>query len=129
MTICVKCAEEKSEDDFYFNKTYQHRDKTCKKCRRGVANTKARALSPQQVKELNLRKRYGITLDEYNEMLEQQDGHCAICPRSDTLCVDHCHTSGKVRGILCKRCNTAIAYINELEGAIKLIDYLAPHIP
>ena len=62
MTICVKCAEEKSEDDFYFNKTYQHRDKTCKKCRRGVANTKARALSPQQVKELNLRKRYGITL-------------------------------------------------------------------
>ena len=127
MNICVKCAEEKSNDDFYFNQTSQHRDKTCKKCRCSVANQKASDLTYEERRELNLIKRYGITIEEYTSILEAQGGGCAICDRTDTLCVDHCHTSGIVRGILCRRCNTHLEYINELEGAKRMLNFLQPH--
>ena len=69
--------------------------------------------------------RYGITLEQYNEMLARQDGHCAICPATPeevgTLCVDHDHsccpgekTCGNcLRGLLCPACNTAIGLLND----------------
>ena len=52
--------------------------------------------------------RYGITADDYSLMLEFQNGACWICgdhPKARKLAVDHCHTTGEVRGLLCKRCN------------------------
>lgn len=51
---------------------------------------------------------YGITLGQYDRLMEAQEGSCAICgarPRSQRLAVDHDHRSGMVRGLLCKRCN------------------------
>jgi hypothetical protein len=79
-----------------------------------------------------IRRQYGITLNEYNEMLENQNYKCAICGNEDEvegrrLAIDHCHTSGKVRGLLCGKCNrglglfydnvellnNAILYLNE----------------
>lgn len=60
---------------------------------------------------------YGISQQEYDEMLIRQDGHCAICPTEPTakkkLCVDHDHTTGKVRGLLCHDCNIAIGKFKE----------------
>ena len=64
-------------------------------------------------------KMYGITLDEYNEILQQQHGVCAICKQPETsvdsrtnqvrnLAVDHCHTTNKVRGLLCNNCNNML---------------------
>lgn len=61
-----------------------------------------------------LLRKYGITLDDYQEMLAQQEGKCAICGSTeaknfgDTLVVDHDHATGKVRGLLCGTCNTAL---------------------
>lgn len=69
----------------------------------------------------HLKRSYGITLDEYNSLLESQGGVCKICGGKDSrvwkdgrkqlapLCVDHNHISGKVRGLLCNKCNVAIA--------------------
>lgn len=60
-----------------------------------------------------LKWRFGITLDQYDQMLKDQAGVCAICgttntaPR-DTFCVDHCHATGAVRGLLCHKCNVCI---------------------
>lgn len=74
---------------------------------------------------IKLDTRYGITLEKYNEMLKQQDGHCAICPARPeevgTLCVDHDHscclgpkTCGLcLRGLLCSRCNAAIGLFDD----------------
>jgi hypothetical protein len=64
-----------------------------------------------------LLNKYGITLNQYNELLEKQLHACAICkePESQTnwgktkrLAVDHCHNTGRVRGLLCQRCNTTL---------------------
>jgi hypothetical protein len=56
-------------------------------------------------------RQYGITADQYLELLELQDGRCAICltrPRNRRLAVDHDHDTGEIRGLLCTRCNHGI---------------------
>lgn len=64
--------------------------------------------------------RYGISVAEFEEMYRQSDGLCAICRRPETLkqrgrvqrlSIDHCHDTLKVRGLVCKRCNTAIGLL------------------
>lgn len=60
----------------------------------------------------HLKRKYGLTLEEYDRMLAEQGGRCGICGRQPTrgvsLHVDHCHLTGRVRGILCFRCNNAL---------------------
>jgi Autographiviridae endonuclease VII len=69
---------------------------------------------------------YGISLEDYDVMFERQGGACAICKRTGvTLCVDHCHLTGEVRGLLCIRCNSAIGFCSD-DPAVLLAaaDYL-----
>lgn len=74
--------------------------------------------------------KYGITLDQYNAMLEQQGGGCAICgaatnKNGKALFVDHCHDTGKVRGILCYRCNTGLGSFKDNAVLVaKAVSYL-----
>ena len=55
-----------------------------------------------------LKRLYGISPADYDALLAKQDGVCAICgkPSEETLCVDHCHATGTIRGLLCRKCNT-----------------------
>lgn len=81
----------------------------------------ARAKKPTRAKHL------GISDAEYARLLEAQDGHCALCdnePRTRRLHVDHAHTSGKVRGLLCFRCNRSVAYWQTSDWALRLHGYL-----
>jgi hypothetical protein len=67
----------------------------------------------------HLRRSYGITLEQYDQMLRDQDGKCAICQRPEAesaggkLAVDHMHCSGRVRSLLCRQCNSAIGMLRE----------------
>lgn len=88
-------------------------------------------LNPENTKKVRLRylkARYGITLEEYSQMFDRQKGLCAICqkPSEDRLHVDHCHATGKIRGLLCFKCNSMIGKAND-EIAIlqRAIQYLA----
>ena len=69
-----------------------------------------------------LRIRYGITVEEFETMKINQDGKCLICKRVRFLNIDHCHKTGKVRGLLCITCNAALGGMNDnieiLERAI-----------
>ena len=76
-----------------------------------------------------LKKRYGITQEDYDLMLENQSHGCKICgaPRGRSrLSVDHCHTTGKVRGLLCSPCNSGLGYFKDnpavLASAIKYLN-------
>lgn len=77
-----------------------------------------------KIHDYKLKTRYNITLDQYNEMLQKQNGKCDICGCKESalhnttkkvqrLAVDHCHITGKVRGILCQDCNRGIAKFKE----------------
>lgn len=65
-----------------------------------------------------LQKRYGITFDRYDEILEKQDNRCAICacqacPSGRSFAVDHDHDTGEVRGLLCKDCNIGLGMFKD----------------
>ncbi len=78
----------------------------------------------------HLRRKYGMTLEQFDAMLEAQGGVCAICgkprPEERTLHVDHDHDTGKIRGLLCFRCNNALGDFEEeyelFRGAADYLD-------
>jgi hypothetical protein len=72
----------------------------------------------------NIQMRYGITQEQYEEMLSEQNGGCAICGITEAtngrrLAVDHDHQTGEVRGLLCNNCNVAVGIIenSKLKGS------------
>ena len=85
-------------------------------------------------------RRFGITPERYSELLESQNGACAICKQPETatrlgkvkaLAVDHCHQSGAIRGLLCADCNTGIGKLKEnidiFKSAIQYLEYHSRH--
>lgn len=100
-----------------------------------------RANNPEKVREINrksyhkttwpwhLKKRYGISQEEYNSLLAKQHGSCAICGKAPNaryrLAVDHDHETRKIRGLLCQACNTALGKFNDDISLLKIaIEYL-----
>jgi hypothetical protein len=76
--------------------------------------------------------RYGITKADYDRTFEAQGGVCGICKlpspfKNRPLCVDHCHNSGKVRGLLCDRCNTRLQALEDLAYRQAAEEYLRTH--
>jgi hypothetical protein len=86
--------------------------------------------NPQKVFDVWLRCKYGITSEDWEWMLIAQAGRCLVCGDPMTgrnePCVDHCHKTKKVRGLLCAKCNQAIGLLRDsLETAKRLVLYLA----
>lgn len=83
-----------------------------------------------------LKKNFGITFEQYNEILIKQNYVCAICKEKEktkhhvtnefkSLAVDHCHKTGKIRGLLCQRCNRVLGKLNDNVSLLdKMKDYL-----
>jgi len=82
----------------------------------------------------DMKKRYGIGLNEYYCMLKEQNECCYICGTHETnngsrLAIDHDHISGKIRKLLCRQCNTALGNVKEnVEVLKKMINYIEEHI-
>lgn len=94
---------------------------------------KWRKIHPDKQKNLHLKRKYGITLKEYKEILLSQDNRCSICNRHKDdfkihLAVDHNHTTGKVRGLLCSNCNNVLGHAHDnIDVLKKSIVYLKKH--
>jgi hypothetical protein len=76
----------------------------------------------------HLKRKYGITIEEFERISKDQGDRCKTCLRGTDeiwLCVDHCHTSGKIRGLLCNTCNSALGGVNDnVETLENMIEYL-----
>jgi len=85
---------------------------------------------PEQARSRHLHCRYGITLDDYNNIFKEQNGRCAICGRhqmelKNKLYIDHNHVTGAIRGLLCSKCNSVIGLVFEDVNILKeVICYL-----
>lgn len=81
-----------------------------------------RKRSPRSMKHYRLRKTYGISVSDYEAMLEEQGGVCAICGGEEdhfSLSVDHCHDTGIIRGLLCNPCNRGLGYFRDKPELLK----------
>ena len=76
----------------------------------------------------NLKKRYGMTSTDYEEMLDRQGGACLLCggsPKDDqVLCVDHNHKTGRIRALLCVSCNMRVGLLESWPHVVKAIQYI-----
>lgn len=115
MKTCNKCKTPSL--DFYKGQT------CCKTCSK-AASKKWKQNNQDKVKDYHLDNGYGIKIEEYNSMLAAQNGACKICLKPESsldsrsklpkkLAVDHCHKTGKVRGLLCYNCNRGIGLLKD----------------
>tara|TARA_R100000808_G_scaffold19246_1_gene41849 strand:- start:8 stop:517 length:510 start_codon:yes stop_codon:yes gene_type:complete len=131
--VCTYCKGEKKYSEFHLSKNHAHGVVyICKEC----ANKRNKEYyDPVKNRVYEYKSKFGITLDDYNRMLKSQNNRCAICNSTATgnrsqkyLSIDHCHATGKVRGLLCHGCNSGIGHLkDDIELLKKAITYLGKH--
>lgn len=133
--VCARCMEERPVTEYQkkngHGKYAKYLGSYCRKCL-GVRAAERRLdlarTNPEEAKRrdrsANLRKNYGISQVDYDERLSRQGGLCAICRGSNTsrrrafFDVDHCHSTGVVRGILCSKCNTGLGLFGDSRAVL-----------
>jgi hypothetical protein len=153
--VCSECLEQLPISSFGVQKNYPDGlNYRCKNCltdvrklkstdpnvilKRRKAVAKYRAANPDSGVNRHLFNKFGISLEQYEELFERQGGVCALCKKPETirrnkkgdggerLAVDHCHDTGVVRGLLCFKCNTAIGALGDTqESAKRAMNYLS----
>lgn len=138
---CNKCKETKSITEFVKTKyTKSGVTSNCKSCRNAYSKHRretkyefVRATEKESHRRWRLFQMYGITRDEYDQKLADQNNCCAICGThvSNTkraLAVDHDHDTNKVRGLLCGKCNTGLGQFQDsIELLEQAVNYLKEH--
>lgn len=123
--LCSSCgtaltAETQDTTGFRNRKQYQ-----CKRC---VADRVRRTRGNRgfSQRDYDLRRQYGITQDEYSKRYNDQSGRCAICQTPHPLLViDHCHSTGAVRELLCPACNLGLGFFKDNRAYLRnAMDYL-----
>jgi hypothetical protein len=148
MKVCNLCKIEKPFSDFHIAKQgknapiYKGR---CKECYRKKEIQKYHSLTPEEKaqkrksnpcntpeyrKQYKLKTYYGLTVEEFSSMILKQNNQCKICQdQLENPQVDHCHTTGKVRGILCRACNTSLGLLKENVNTLRnMISYINDNI-
>ncbi len=139
--VCCDCKEWQKADQYSWQKSRTapgrtYRGSVCKKCRARRCREWGKK-NKDRAKNTRLLRMHGITKADYDAMLADQGGVCAICglpeaknrdPRTNSfksLCVDHDHRTGNVRGLLCSNCNRVIGMMEENQESLRnAADYL-----
>ncbi len=126
--VCSTCKVEKPNESFYKRKASKDGLRgQCNKCEKRYNNS---WYSTGKWKDRHYRKLYGLETDEVKELFDKQDGLCKLCSKElifngRLTHVDHDHTTGKVRGILCYSCNTSLGKLGDsIESIEKVLKYL-----
>lgn len=126
-SICKKCQKITTQNYLKNNTDVHEKRKQISKLWR----TNNYEKSQQSVTNATLKSKYGITLNEYNELLKNQNFCCAVCfdvPTKQRLHVDHCHKTMKVRGLLCQACNVSIGKMKDDPSLLRaLANYVEEH--
>ena len=122
---CPKCGEHKSAAEFAVNLRGPRKGllvaycKQCNLAQQAKRRAKDKTIYERVERNSKYKRQYGITVDDYNRMLTAQNDGCGICGvktpgnRTKHFHVDHCHSTGKVRGLLCHKCNRALGLFDD----------------
>lgn len=130
MKTCSSCRCQKSYSDFHKNK--RQPDGLANQCKPCTSDSGRKDYQTHKRRRTSagLFRKYGITIDDYERMEMEQDYCCALCGEPELiqdrkLAVDHDHDTGRVRGLLCFKCNTALGRVCDTESALdRLIEYI-----
>jgi hypothetical protein len=123
LKTCTTCGETKPLDEFYAHPQMRERRlNSCKECRKAYSRAWHKAGGGKK-------SRYGITPEQYAELLAEQGNACAICTTEFLIDhgdrgphIDHDHRSGQVRGLLCKGCNARLGWLERRQE--RILNYL-----
>ena len=126
---CSVCAERKHFDLFYnFKNKNDNKSYRCKDCD-DKARKKWSDANPEKaylsMRGRNLKHKFGLTLEDYEKLLKEQEGKCAICEATEgnskdwNFAVDHDHETGKIRGLLCNNCNRGLGLLQDSEELLR----------
>ncbi len=136
MKTCSKCKQEQTLDNFYIRSDTGRYRSNCKTCTAKSTSAKwkndpdfrargyARSIKHQR------QAKYGVSCEDYKNLMEKANNSCEICGTTECatgngLAIDHCHSTGKVRGILCQACNTALGSFRDDPDLIqRAINYI-----
>ena len=133
MKKCSNCEIVKPKTDFYRNRTHatgvRNICKLCQNTKRTENRRKNPVAASNAVRRSKLKCKYGISVEQYDLMFQEQNGVCAICGRESPdgrrLHIDHCHATNTVRGLLCCDCNRGLGIFKDnLNYLQKAFDYL-----
>lgn len=126
--VCADCHVRKPIEAFPRNKNCKDgRHCYCKECN-NARSRESRDRLHGGSRHYHLMRRYGIGADDFDRLVEEQGGVCAICGRPDPEHVDHSHTTGAVRGILCFNCNGGLGQFRDSIDALRAAAaYLGAH--
>ena len=126
MKLCNNCKVEKSQSEFY---TVNKRNRPtiyhiCKEC-----CSLQKVTMSSYYRDWELKKKYGITIEKYNQESLDRNNTCDICSKQvSSLHVDHNHSTGKIRGYLCGSCNRGLGLFQDtLTNLEKAVEYLKTH--
>lgn len=128
MKTCKACGEAKPLTEYHVAPGYSGGYKPqCKPCYLSYQKEQRKKLTPEIRRSYWVKHKYGITLQEQHQMLADQHGVCAICLHPmERMCVDHDHSTGVVRALLCTPCNTGLGAFKEnpdsLANAIRYLE-------
>ena len=137
MKVCSTCGKKKNKDQYYFRSDSKKLRSQCKQCvsasrsRKWKSSEDFREKGYLRSRKWALENYYGLSPEEYENLLKEQDGGCAICgvPSEDNgrlLAVDHNHSTLSVRGLLCNSCNLGLGYLKDnvdnLKSALKYLE-------
>lgn len=132
--ICPTCKQEQALAGGYCRACRREYKREWQKKNRKIANgysRKYRAKNKTAVQEYNIKCRYGLSKEGIDGLLAKQQFKCAACLVGLTktnIQIDHCHSTGKVRGILCRHCNTALGFMkDDIDAILRLADYARRH--
>lgn len=131
MKQCTKCGEEKPLSEFNIRSDNGKLLNNCKSCVKEYSRLQHLKNSDKR-KNQKLKKAYGITLSQKSKILKNQNGKCSICKKEIETerdkNVDHCHKTGKVRSILCCKCNLGLGYFDDnVQNLKNAVQYLKQH--
>ena len=112
-----------------YDRAYRAKDPERRRARDAARSRRWRSANPEKKRAQVLRRLYGLTLEQFAELLRAQGDVCAICRKSSSdYCVDHCHATDRVRGVLCRRCNVGVGQFRDDPNLLlEAASYLAKH--